>query len=52
MSLILDYDMKIRFERNRRSVFIETQSLFLNFLDLNLPDTSAALLRFNDENRR
>ena len=36
--------MKIRFERNRRSVFIETQSLFLNFLDLNLPDTSAALL--------
>jgi hypothetical protein len=44
--------MKIRFERNRRSVFIEMQSIFLDFLDLNVRDTSAALLRFKDENRR
>ena len=44
--------MKIRFERNRRYIFIEMKSLFLNFLDLILPDTSAALLRFKDENRR
>jgi len=44
--------MKIRFERNRRYIFIEMKSLFLNFLDLILPDTPVALLRFKDENRR
>ncbi len=44
--------MKIRFERNRRYIFIEVKSLFLNFLDLILPDTPVALLRFKDENRR
>ncbi len=44
--------MKIRFERNRRYIFIEMKSLFLNFLDLILHDTSEALLRFKDENRR
>jgi hypothetical protein len=41
--------MKIRFERNRRYIFIEMKSLFLNFI---LPDTPVALLRFKDENRR
>ncbi len=44
--------MKIRFERNRRYIFIEMKSHFLNFLDLILPDTPVALLRFKDENRR
>ncbi len=44
--------MKIRFERNRRYIFIEMKSLFLNFLDLILCDTSVASLRFKDENRR
>ena len=44
--------MKIRVERNRRYIFIEMKSLFLNFLDLILPDTPVALLRFKDENRR
>jgi hypothetical protein len=43
--------MKIKFERNRTSIYIVMYSLYLYFLGLSLRNTSKALLIFRDDKR-